>query len=74
MTYAFKLDLGVQVHTATADQAQIFEDVKEVVHAALQGYNGTIFAYGQARCYRSVRDLSRIVPMASFLYKKICRV
>ena len=37
----------LQVLTAQASQADVYQAVQDIVEAALGGYNGTVMAYGQ---------------------------
>lgn len=46
LEHQFKFD---KIFDSTCSQEEIFDTVKEVVQGALEGYNGTIFAYGQVK-------------------------
>lgn len=36
-----------RIHGEASTQEDMFQDVKPIVHAVLNGYNGTVLAYGQ---------------------------
>lgn len=46
LEFNFKFD---KVFDFDASQEEIFDTVKDVVDGTLDGYNGTIFAYGQVQ-------------------------